>query len=235
MPESSKLLNILFIPLLAIATIPVHAQQNAGNNDSLYAISKDSSISRYFAALYYTSGLAADHYAVAQPADACRFLRKFKDSFAIFFLEANKRYQQKQPQSPGWQQYYADTSLNTLQYYFLGMNAHINGDMWQALVKAHPYDSIRKYRKPFLAFQHSLSRLFDTIYAGFTNNKKLKRFHVLTLGTDKYYGKRMMLQWRKRQVKLALLFYSRPAAFKRRLKKNRRRMQRLDHFIIKRF
>lgn len=211
------------------------AQQPATVSDSLYKIAGNQTISGHFAFLYYKSSLEADKYAATQDVAAGNFLTVFEKSFATYFFEAAKKGQQPQLQTFSWQRYYNRCDLNAFQYYLLGMNAHINGDMWQALVTAHPYDSIKKYRQAITDFQHPLAVLFDSTYTACRKFKKLNRFHHLTLGLGKWYGKKMMLHWRKKQLQLALLYYNNTAKFNRRLHKTHCNMKRLDALLIKWF
>lgn len=225
----------LFVLFLLLLCSGPARSQNPAVTDSLNKIAGTASVSGYFGLLYYKSTLAAEKYAAAQNPAPARFLTAFESGFAHYFFEAVNEAPQPASLPFSWQRYYSRQNLNAFQYYFLGMNAHINGDMWQALVKTHPYDSIKKYRQLLLDFQHPLTGLFDSTYRTCSKYKNLSRFHRLTLGLDKWYGKRMMLHWRSNQIKLALLSYSNTARFSRRLKKTHHKMKRLDAFVIKWF
>lgn len=223
----------IFVSLSLLFTAwQAQAQNSDSLNESLYSISRGNSISKHFARLYYSSSLAADTYANSKPGAAAAFLHRFKDSFVIYFLDAAARREQGLAQTYSWQRYYSDTGLNHFQYYLLGMNAHINGDMWQALARAHSYDSIKKYRRVLLAFQKPLAIQFDSVYHSLGKNKKLKRLHLLTLGADRWYGKKLLRRWRVNQIKLALLYYSNPGKFRRRLVKTTRYKERLDNVML---
>lgn len=211
----------------------INAQAPASVSDSLYKIAGSQTISRHFASLYYHSAREADLYAAARNAAAARFLKAFENSFASYFFRAVQTAHESAAQTFSWQRYYSRLDLNVFQYYFTGMNAHINGDMWQALVAAHPYDSIKKYRQVLISFQRPLGVLFDSTYTACRKYKKLNRFHQLTLGLDKWYGKKMMLHWRKKQIQLALLYYTNSARFTRRLRTTHHKMKRQDAWVVK--
>jgi Family of unknown function (DUF5995) len=228
-----RFLKPLFLSVYMLLHMAGHTQIPLNITDSLYKIAAGTTVSKHFAQLYYYAALQTDNHAAAQHPAAGQFVNAFKNKFAVYFLQAAQQEQQPQLQTFSWQRYYSPVRLNALQYYIVGMNAHINGDMWQALVQAHPYDSIKKYRRLLTAFQQPLNALFDSTYTACRQFKKFNRFHRFTLGLDKWYGKKILLHWRKKQLRLALLYYSDTAAFKRRLAKTHRSMKRLDAFVIK--
>jgi hypothetical protein len=204
-------------------------------NDSLYRMAQQQNISQHFSLLYYQSTCAADAYTKQQATPAIKFLTRFKEKFAAYFFSAANNYLQQKQQTFCWQHYYSSPGFTPFQYYFLGMNAHINGDMWEAIINSAPYDSIKKYKVVLTGFQRQLNSLFDSVYHVVKNNHTLQRFHILSFGADRVYGKKMMRHWRKNQIKLALLYYSHPDKFNRRLAKTRRKMVRMDAFVIKHF
>lgn len=225
---------VLFAALLFSITFTA-AQPGSIYKDSLLAISKQQDISRYFGELYFKTTLAAEEYENHQLNPAASFLGCFRDSFMVYFLSAAAKFKQYQPTGFSWQRYYEHTNCNSFQYYFMGMNAHINGDMWKALVQSSSCDSILKYRKALMQFQKPLNKVFDVFYNSCRTNKKLQRFHLLTLGLDRWLGKQMILKWRKKQVLLALLYYRKPIKFEKLLQKRKRSMLRTDAYVIKFF
>ena len=46
-----------------------------------------------------------------------------------------------------WQTYFSDTCFNTLTYWMLGINAHINGDMVELLALDFSLDELKKKRE----------------------------------------------------------------------------------------
>lgn len=213
----------------------IKAQVPAEVRDSLYKIAGSQTISRHFATLYFNFGREADTFTAGQDAAAARFITAFEKNFAAYFFNAVQTAQEPAAQTFSWQRYYSRLDLNAFQYYFTGMNAHINGDMWQALVTAHSYDSIKKYRQALISFQRPLNIIFDSAYTACRKYKKINQFHNLTLGLGKWYGKKMILHWRKKQIQLALLYYTNSAMFSRRLHKTYRKMKRLDAVVLKHF
>jgi hypothetical protein len=200
--------------------------------DTLQEIIESNTPSKYFARLYYKAIENTNRYAVTKPDSVKQFIFGFESLFAPAFFRSYRNYLTQQPQEFSWQHYYADTGLNELQYQFMGMNAHINGDMWLALKDKYGYDTLKKYKQSLLQFQKALNTFFDSMYVASGKYSKVKRLHFFTLGADKIMGRQMILNWRKRQVQLALLFYSNPVKCKRKLRRVKKRMQHYDNFAI---
>lgn len=226
-----KFLVVLTITILSVTAF-AQPKYNACLLDTLQQIAATNTPAKYFAKLYYNAIEITNHYAATQPDSVRKFIFGFESLFAPAFFTSYRNFIAHQPQVFGWQRYYADTTLNELQYQFMGMNAHINGDMWLALKDKYSYDTLNKYRQPLLRFQKTLNTFFDSIYATSGRYKKIQRLHFLTLGTDKITGRRMIFRWRKRQVQTALLFYNNPKKCERKLRHIKKRMLHYDSFAL---
>jgi len=205
---------------------------NARLLDSLAFIAHTQTPAKHFATLYYQAIEITNRYADKQPDSVKNFIFGFEALFAPVFSNSYKNYINKTPQVFYWQQYYADTNLNDLQYKFIGMAAHINGDMAVALAGRYGYDTLKKYRRPLIRFQKALNTFFDSIYITSRRYKKLNRLHFITLGLDKAIGKAMVLHWRKKQVRLALLYYTNPPKYAAKRRRLEKKMLRLRKFAI---
>jgi hypothetical protein len=205
---------------------------NANLLDTLQQISKTNTPAKYFAKLYYNAIAITNVYAATKPDSVRAFIFGFESVFAPTFFKSYRDFIAHKPQVFAWQRYYADTSLNELQYQFMGMNAHINGDMWLALKDKYSYDTLKKYRQSLLQFQKTLNVFFDSIYISSKGYKKIKWLHLLTLGTDRIIGRRLILHWRKRQGQMALLFYSAPKKCVRKQTYLKKRMIHYDQFAV---
>jgi hypothetical protein len=214
-------------------TLKAQPKYNASLLDTLQQISQSNTPAKHFAQLYYRAIEKTNAYADTKPDSVKAFIFGFESLFAPTFFKSYRDFIVHQPQVFAWQRYYADTALNELQYQFMGMNAHINGDMWLALKDKYCYDTLKKYQQSLLQFQKTLNSFFDSIYIASRGYKKIKRLHMLTLGADKAIGRRMILYWRKRQEQMALLFYSDPGKCARKLKYIKRRMIRYDQFALR--
>jgi Family of unknown function (DUF5995) len=226
-----KLWAIIFCTFFFVKVF-AQPRYNAPLLDTLQEIIKSNTPSKYFARLYYKAIENTNRYAVTKPDSVKQFIFGFESLFAPTFFKSYYNFITHQPQELSWQQYYANTGLNELQYQFMGMNAHINGDMWLALKDKYGYDTLKKYKQPLLQFQKALNTFFDSIYIVSGKYKKIKHLHFFTFGADKIMGRQMILNWRKRQVQLALLFYSNPTKCKRKLRRVKKKMQHYDKFAI---
>lgn len=217
---------------LVYGTLKAQPKYNASLLDTLQQIAQSNTPAKYFAQLYYKAIEKTNDYADSKPDSVKAFIFGFESLFAPVFFQSYQNYITKQPQIFAWQRYYADTSLNELQYHFMGMNAHINGDMWLALKDKYCYDTLKKYRGFLLQFQKVMNTYFDSIYVSTANYKKMRRLHLFTLGFDKFMGRRMILHWRKRQEHMAMLFYSDPRKCERTWQRLQKKMTRYDRFAL---
>jgi len=226
-----------FLLVLVISSISFKsfAQQryNAALLDTLEQIAATSTPGRHFAKLYLNAIESTNKFAGKQPENVRRFVFGFESYFAPEFFSSNKKFISQLPLEICWQRYYTDTGLNELQYQFMGMNAHINGDMWRALKDKYSYDSIKKYKQPLLEFQQSLDVFFDSLYLTTNQYKNIRRLHFLTLGLDKLLIKKMILHWRIRQVRLALLWFTNPEKCARKERRLKNKMQQYDQLALR--
>jgi hypothetical protein len=203
---------------------------NAQLLDTLQHINNTETPSKHFAKMYYQAIEITNTYANTQPENVKRFIFGFESAFGPLFFKAHNAHVQKTVIPITWQQYYKHTNHSELYYQFVGMNAHINGDMWHALVDAYTVDTLLYYKKQLLDFQTAFNTFFDSIYSTTKKYKKLKRLHTLTLGLDKAYGRKMVYRWRKRQVLMAIWYYNNPKKWKRKHKKLLRKKAFWDRY-----
>jgi Family of unknown function (DUF5995) len=222
---------LFFLPGKIYSQTPKH---NGALLSSLKEVSNCHCISKHFARLYYRVIEITTVYSETEPEAVKRFTDTLDAAFTALFFEAHNNYKNQKSQSFPWQRYYADTTLNELQYQFMGMNAHINGDLLMALKNKFCYDTLKKYRPYLLQYQKVLNPFFDSIYKSTYQYREAQQLHTLSMTLDKNYGRKMIYKWRKRQVTLALLWYKNPAAFQRRWKQLQHKMVKLDRFAIRR-
>jgi hypothetical protein len=131
-----------------------------------------------------------------------------------------------------WKAYYADNTSSNLRYVLFGINAHINGDIWQALVTEFSLQEIRLLKPLYYSYRKKLAGDYNVIYEmAITSNTKIKWFHVLSFGLGKVYGRAMLHRWRKRQIKLAELFYTDKVLFQKKLDRLHRKTDRINNKI----
>jgi hypothetical protein len=97
----------------------------------------------------------------------------------------------------------------------MGANAHINGDIWQAMTNSFSLEEIRSLKLFYKNYNRSIGKIFDDLFeSAIESDKRLRNLHSIMLGLDKVYGKMMLHKWRNRQLKLAIFKFSEPAKFK---------------------
>ena len=227
-------LSLVFILLLQYNS-PAQNIYNKELLDTLHEIAATNTISVHFAKLYSKAIQETNRYAKGKSENVRQFIFGFESSFGHIFCEAHRNYIAQKNIVLSWQDYYRCDTLNEIQYQFIGMNAHINGDMHKGLIEKYSYDTLKKYKRELLSFQKALNIFFDSVYASTFQYKGLKRIHHLSLGLDKLVGRKMILHWRKRQINMALLFYSDPERYYRRLKHVQKIIHRWDRRAIKYF
>ncbi|MBI5858847.1 MAG: hypothetical protein HZB42_14545 [Sphingobacteriales bacterium] len=198
----------------------------------LDSIQNSNSVSKYFGSLYFKTTADAVNFFLEKENKEREFIHRFEIRFAAFFLRSAEAYRSGNSIPAEWESYYTD-SLSPLQYKLLGINAHINGDIWQALTTGFTPDEIRAGRKSYYKFEKSLIKIYRDFYnESFESNRKIRLMSSATGGLDKLYGKLMLGRWRKRQIELALLYFSNKPKFFIRLRKIHEKMNRINRLVI---
>ncbi len=200
----------------------------------LDSVRQSNSISKHFAAIYFETTIGAVNYFSTADERVQQLMERLELQFASYFLRAAEAHTQKETIDRPWQAYYLDSSAPSLRYILYGINAHINGDIWQALTTAFTAAEIEELKPWYFAYYNELRKEYEAVYrTGLAQNKRLRLLHALTMGLDKAYGKIMLKRWRNRQVKLAVLYFHDQALFEKKLKKLQRKTRRLDRLIRK--
>lgn len=236
-----KILTFLFFYFFTILLSPIdlsaqaETQYNKTFLDTLNAIANGGTISSHFAKLYYNTILITNEFAKKQPETVRQFVLGLDSVFIPIFFEAHRQFVESKLIPKNWQAYYQYQNGNVLQYQFMGMNAHINGDLHLALIEKFSYDTIQKYQRNLLSFQKVLNKIVDSVYSNTHQIKNLKTFHILTLGTDKMLARKMVWHWRLRQVRLALLFYKDPVSYQKKRMRVEKQMRYWNHRVLRYF
>lgn len=202
----------------------------------LDSISKAPSVSRYFADLYFTAMVNAIRFFACADDTARKNIRQMEMQFSNYFISSAEAYTNKSAVPASWQAYYADTSASPVRHLLLGVNAHLNGDIWRALVSSFSLDEIKKLAPTYNSYYCGLLEIYEDVYReAFSRSTSLKLLHVTSLGLDKWYGKILLRRWLKRQLKLATWYYSHPARFQKKLKKLDGKMNRLNRLVTRHF
>jgi Family of unknown function (DUF5995) len=202
--------------------------------DRLDSVRQSHSVAKHFAGIYFETTKGAVHYFSKSDERVQQLIERLELQFASYFFRAAEAYLRKEILPRAWQAYYEDSSASSLRYILYGINAHINGDIWQALTTAFTAPEIEELKPWYFAYYRELQKEYEIVYSSaLAQNKKLRLLHTLTIGLDKAYGKIMLKHWRNRQIRLAVLYYNDRVLFEKRLKKLQRKTGRLNRLIRK--
>lgn len=184
----------------------------------------------HFAGLYYQTTQSAIHFYQGEQPSTRHFICQLELRFAEFFFNAVESEGRNEPH---WKPYFEHRHLSPIQYFLLGANAHINGDIWRSIVADFSECEIRNQVRSFLQYSEGLRPIFDRVYeAALQYSPGLRWLDRVSFGATRWYGFRMLRQWRKRQIMLALQYYSQPLLFKLRYRLLQLRMAWLNKVIL---
>ncbi|HEX7844396.1 MAG TPA: DUF5995 family protein, partial [Chitinophagaceae bacterium] len=198
------------------------------------SIANSSSVSKYFAGIYLETTVEAVDYFSQKNTRAQELIERLEVRFAHYFFRSAIAYQNKLPVHEEWKAYYADSTATPLRYILYGINAHINGDIWQALVAEFSAGEIEELKPYYFLYRKELLKNYKNYYAdALASNPKMRTIHAASFGFDKLYGKILLGRWRKRQMELAELYFTNRSLFEKKKEKLHRRMNRLNELIRK--
>lgn len=190
-------------------------------------------IARYFAGLYFETTVRAVNDFENEEEPAKRFIQRMETRFAHFFFKAAEAFNHKMEIPPAWKVYFSDTSLSPVQYQLLGINAHINGDIWKALTTEFSFEELQQNKKAYFQFNKGLAIEYRRFYdRSLQASAKTALLNNLSLGLTRVYGKTMLVKWRKRQMQLALLYFSDREKFEKEVAKVNRKMEQINNLIL---
>lgn len=198
------------------------------------SISHTPGIASHFAKIYTASMGNINVQLQGLDSGAQAFVKKFEISFIGYFLEACDEYNSGQKVGPVWNFYFSHPEAEPWQLTMIGVNAHINGDIWKGLVKNFSEEEIRKYKKNLLSFQSSISRAFQPFFEELLEESSYLRFvDNFTKGMARRYGEWLIYNWRLRQIDMATLYYTDHEKFKKRFATIDKKKQHIDERILK--
>lgn len=193
----------------------------------------NSSVAKYFADLYFNTTVRAISFFSHREAQQKNLIVRFETRFADYFFKAAEAYHRHDTVPGEWETYFADSTFSPLQYKLFGINAHINGDIWKALTAEFSNEELKKMKKSYVWFQHSLIRQFMEFFReSYQSSARIRQLHFITAGLEKEYGKMLLKSWRRRQYRLAFLFYSAQKQFAVKLNRLNRKMNHINHLIL---
>ena len=188
-----------------------------------------------FAALYSKTMLKIEEQLEEMDTGTIRQIRTLEINFACYFLKACQQFKDSSKTCETWNTYFTTDNLSPLQLKLLGINAHINGDLWQALKDSFSETKIKGISKTVFLFHQSLLHIYKELYReAIAENGKIKALNFLTLGLSEKYGRHLLSKWRKRQLKLASLYYFNQERFEKKRRNTEKRKTRIDNMIIRR-
>lgn len=230
--------NFLVLLLVLLSRSSVVAQAELYHMELLLkldSLSKDSSVSRYFATLYLeTVQLSMQHYVDADSGQQA-FVRRFEMAFAAHFFRADQN-KGHTPETAAWRNYYSDIPKNALQLKLLGINAHINADLASTLSGSFSPEELKANKKYFLRFQKGLKKQFFLFYEKYKGAALITRIlDKLPFHLARSYAVSMMSRWRKRQYRIALLHFQHPEKAARLRVRTSRRKEWTDRQVLRHF
>jgi|CXWL01.1.fsa_nt_gi hypothetical protein len=226
--------TFLLLYLLSSAAYPQVSNGEIGLLQKLDSIKNSSSVSRHFAGLYFNTTNKVVDFFLSKPEKERMFIQRLETSFADYFFRSAHAFAEGATVAEEWETYFKDTSLSPLQYQLLGINAHINGDIWRALVSAFSLEEIQNGKKSYFEFNRELINQYREFYNwSIAEDARIKLLHTVTAGIDKLYGKLMLIRWRKRQLRLATLYYKDRNRFNKQMGRLNKKMRHINELILR--
>lgn len=192
-------------------------------------------VAGHFARIYTASMGNINVQLKGKDSGAQAFIKRFETSFIGFFIHECFEFEKKQPIGNVWDFYFAHPEAQSWQLTLIGVNAHINGDIWKGLVNNFSEQEIRRYKKDLLSFQKSISKAFQPFFEDLMAQSSYLRFmNAFTKGSARQYGEWLIYKWRLRQINLAILYFTNPKKFKKKFAMVNRKKHRIDEMILKR-
>jgi len=207
----------------------------AGLTAKLDSVRMSTGSEAHFGELYLKTTIAADAYIESLPGEGRILMKKLEQNFAEYFFHAIDANYNGAIIPEEWKNYFNGKELSALQLKLMGANAHINGDIWQAMTSSFSLEEIKMLKPFYKDYNKSIAKIFDDLFeSAIEFDKRLRNLHSMTLGLDKVYGRMMLRKWRNRQLKLAIYSFYQPGKFKRLKKRTESRRKKLDNIIMKR-
>jgi hypothetical protein len=202
---------------------------------TLDSLAKLAGTARAFAKLYKETTVAIYSQSKNLDTKAQRYTVTFQRIFLKYFLSAVESQEYNQlPASSPWHFYFSHPGLKTWQLQLIGVNAHVNADIWQALANNFSAEEIRGNRKQFLREQREIVKVFEPWFEEMMGKNSYVRFmNAVTKGMAKRMGAAWLYKWRERSIKLALLYLERPGKFQKKFLRVKKKKDKIDRLIMK--
>jgi len=228
---------ILFALPLTIRAQPVENRYFFYQLYQLDSIGKSSSFTRHFGELYFQFLGLVDNQLRKADTPTYRLVRHFQAVFARFYIDAcDSFYQKKQISDPAWRTYFSDTTLTAAQYYLLGANAHLNGQLAEAIGNSYTPEEWKQLKKKYKLFNKCLNETYRYVFREtLRSSERTRWFHILSLGFDRITGSYYLYKWRKRQMRLTEYYFAGSVRYKKLFEKINSKKERIDKLVLTRF
>jgi hypothetical protein len=227
---------LIFLPvvLFSLRVSPQMSDSEIVLLKKLDSVKNSSSVSKYFADLYFNTTIRAVNFFQHKEQEQKNLIVRFETRFAGLFFKAAEAYSNNDSIPKEWEAYFDDSTFSPLVYKLFGINAHINGDIWQALTAEFNLEELEQLKKSYSGFQKALAKQFREFFQeSYADSREVRRMHYSSAGLEKLYGKWMLTKWRKRQYRIAMLFYSDPEQFKNELIRLNKKMEHINDLIFR--
>ena len=200
----------------------------------LDSLSRSPNITRHFGYLYYEFLKLVEAKLVTADTSTRRYIRYFEQVFAQFYIDACYAFvNNKEIPIHAWKAYFKDTSLQKGQYYLLGANAHLNGQLAEAIAHSYSAEEWPSIKKKYYLFNSCLNETYQLVYKeALTGSRRVRLLNIITLGLSKSLGNYYLYKWRKRQMRLTENYYRDKKKYNQLLQKINRKKDKIDRMVV---
>lgn len=200
----------------------------------LDSIASSPGIARHFGKLYSDFLRLIEKRLEKADTGTTRLLRHFESVFAQFYIDAANEHKNHYAIShPSWKKYFEDSSLSAAQYYLLGANAHLNGQLSEAIFNSYTPAEWKHLKKRYSLFNKCLNQTYRHVYhQTIYDHPRARILHLVTMGLDKPLGNYFLYKWRKRQMRVTEYRFKESEKHKKLFEKIQRKKAAVDRLII---
>lgn len=215
----------------------VHAQTANYPFYQLYqldSIASSPGIGRHFGKLYGDFLRLIEKRLEKADTATTRLLRHFESVFAQFYIDAANEHRNHKPIShPSWKKYFEDSSLSAAQYYLLGANAHLNGQLSEAIFHSYTSPEWKNLKHGYKLFNKCLNKTYRHVYLQtLYEHSRARTLHLISFGIDKLAGNYFLYKWRKRQMRVTEYRFEESKKHEKLFEKIQRKKAAVDRLII---
>lgn len=232
MLKIKKSLLLLLLFRIASTGFAQHSNQTALILSRLDTLRNSASVARHFAAVYFEITFNSASFFVAADTEIQCLTERMKVRFADYFFRSVYAYEHHQPLPEEWSVYFNTTGATDIQYLLLGINAHLNGDIWRGLITEFTPAELEKVKPHYFSYYAQLVKEYRLIYErALACSPRIRLLHQISFGANRCYGKLMLKRWLKRQMRMAELYFCDEPLFQKKRARLKRKMRNLDKLV----